>query len=292
LGNIELTVVSFSVNGGTGSYGITSAELSSRLAATLDGDLSGAGGLTFAGPGTLTLTGVNTYAGTTQVTGGALIVNGTIGSTRNPTTVGSGAFLGGTGAIVNMLQILSGGTVSPGTAAGTGILTVGGLNFQDSQSTALMQITGATAGTGYDQIVSTGNLDYTGGRLQLQMSGTYADNTVFDLFSAGSVSGTLAAISMVGSGGGWESVTWYTPGATGAGLYDYGEGVWQSSWTTVGGDSRKLIFNQVSGNLMVVPEPSTFAMAGAGVVAAAIMRWRRRRRGNAAREEAATPSAA
>jgi len=284
------TVVSFTGTG-AGSYEVTSTQLASRLAATLDGNLDGSGGLTFAGPGTLTLTGNNTYTGATEVTGGALIVNGTIGSTSS-TTVSSGAFLGGTGSIVNVVQILSGGTVSPGTAAGRGILTVGSLDLQPS-SRALMQITGSTVGTGYDKIASTGNLDYAGATLQLQMSGTYADNTVFDLFSANSVSGTLAAISMVGSSGGWDMVTWYAPGTRpGGGVYDYGEGVWQSSWTTVGGDSRKLIFNQVSGDLLVVPEPSTFVMAGVGIASLAALRWRRQRRRTAAAREGAAASSA
>jgi hypothetical protein len=269
------TIVDYSTVG-SGSFEVTSAELSSRLAATLTGGLSGSGGLTFAGPGTLTLTGNNNdYTGATQVTGGVLIVDGAITAT-SLTTVDPGAALGGTGSIVNVVQILAGGTVSPGTAAATGILTVGGLDLAAS-STALMQIMGTTAGTGYDKIVSTGNVDYAGATLQLQMSGTgYAVGTVFDLFDASSVSGTLAAISMAGSSDGWQSVAWYTPGQSGAGTYDYGDGVWQSDWTTVGGESRKLIFNQVSGTLIVVPEPSTIAMAAAGVAGLAFMRWRRR----------------
>ena len=284
------TVVSFT-NTGAGSYEVTSAQLAGRLAATLTGNLDGTGGLTFAGPGTLTLTGNNTYEGATEVTGGALIVNGSITQT-SLTTVNSGAFLGGTGSIVNVVQILAGGTVSPGTAAATGILTVGGLDLQSS-STVLMQITSATPGTGYDKIVSTGNVDYAGATLQLQMSGTYADNTVFNLFDMRTVSGTLASINMVGSSGGWDLVTWYASGTTpGAGLYDYGEGVWQSSWATVGGQSKKLIFNQVSGDLLVVPEPSTFVMAGAGIASLAALRWRRQRRRTAAAREGAAASSA
>jgi hypothetical protein len=157
---------------------------------------------------------------------------------------------------------------------------VGGLDLASS-STVLMQITGATVGTGYDKIVSTGNVDYDSGALQLQMSGAgYAVGTTFDLFDAGTFSGTLATISMAGSSDGWQRLAWYTPGQgrdESLGTFAYGDGVWQSSWTTVGGESRKLIFNQSTGSLTVVPEPSTVAMALAGLACGGWQMMRRRR---------------
>jgi len=269
------------VGGTTGVLGVSALTDNGTLifnrsdASTYSGVISGSGAVTKQGGGTLTMSGSSTYSGNTAVTAGTLMLNGRLTSAN--VIVQSGALLGGSGTIVNIVQILSGGTVSPGNSPG--ILTVGGLDLQ-SGATALMQITGTIADTGYDRIVSTGNIDYDSGVLQVQMSGTgYAVGTMFDLFDAITVSGTLGSISMAGSSDGWQSLAWYAPGASGAGLYAYGPGVWQSDWTNVGGDSRKLIFNQASGVMTVVPEPSTFVMAGAGIAALAAIRWRRTRHG-------------
>lgn len=241
----------------------------------ITGPVSGTGGLAVSG-GLLELAGSSSFTGRTWVHSGTLTVNGTIVS---PTTVEFGGLVGGTGSIVNVVEILAGGTVSPGTAATSGILTVGGLDLSPS-STALMQIGGTAAGTGYDRIVSTGNVDYTAGALVLQMSGTgYAVGTMFDLFEAATVSGTLASIGMAGSADGWQGLTWYQPGQAAdpaLGTFVYGAGVWQSSWTTVGGESRKLIFDQASGMLVVVPEPSTLALAAAALGLEGLRRRHRR----------------
>jgi autotransporter-associated beta strand protein len=270
-----------------GAGGVTAAaidtigtllEIAGSGTARITGPVSGSGGLALSGH-RLELTGSSGYGGDTWVHAGTLVVDGSITSR---VFVGAGAVVGGTGSIVNVVTILAGGTVSPGSVDATGILTVGGLDLQPS-STALMQITGAAAGTGYDRIVATGDVEYAGGTLQVQLSGTgYAVGAMFELFDAGSVSGTLAAIGMAGSGDGWQGVSWYAPGQGSdptLGTFAYGVGVWQSSWTTVGGESRKLIFDQASGTLIVVPEPATVVLAGAGLVAATVARWRRRRRG-------------
>ena len=252
-------------------------EIAGSGTARITGSVSGTGGLALSGH-RLELTGSSSYGGNTWVHAGTLVVDGSITSR---VSVGAGAVVGGTGSIVNIVQILAGGTVSPGSAAATGILTVGGLDLEPS-STALLQINGTAVGTDYDRIVATGTVDYAGGTLQLQLSGAgYAVGTMFDLFDAVSVSGTLAAIDMAGSSDGWQGASWYAPGQgidPSLGTFAYGDGVWQSSWTTVGGESRKLIFNQASGTLIVVPEPSTVALAGAGLAAAAVVRWRRRTR--------------
>jgi hypothetical protein len=241
----------------------------------ITGAVSGTGGLAVSG-GVVELTGSSGSTGRTWVHAGTLTVDGTIAS---PVTVEFGGLVGGTGSIVNVVEILAGGTVSPGTAATSGILTVGGLDLSAS-STALMQIGGTAAGTGHDRIVSTGNVDYAGGGLVLEMSGTgYAVGTMFELFDAATVSGTLAGIGMAGSSDGWQGLSWYQPGQAtdpSLGTFASGAGVWQSSWTTVGGESRKLIFEQATGLLVVVPEPSTLVLAAAALALEGLRRWRRR----------------
>jgi autotransporter-associated beta strand protein len=250
-------------------------EIAGTGTARITGAVSGTGGLAVSGR-LLELSGSSSYTGRTWVHAGTLTVDGAITS---PVTVDFGGLVGGTGAIVNVVEILAGGTVSPGTAATSGILTVGGLDLAAS-STVLMQIGGTAAGMGYDRIVSTGNVDYAGGGLVLQMSGTgYAVDTMFDLFDAATVSGTLGSIGMAGSTDGWQGLSWYQPGQgtdSTLGTFSYGPGVWQSSWTTVGGESRKLIFDQATGLLVVVPEPSTISLATAALVLEGLRRWRRR----------------
>jgi autotransporter-associated beta strand protein len=226
--------------------------------------------------------GGNTYTGSTTIeANGKLLMNGTISGSSTTTSYG---YLGGSGTFGGAV-IVSSGTLAPGGGSANGVivdtvgvLTMASLSLSGSSHT-LMQITGTAPGTDYDRIVSTGSLGYDSGVLDLAMSGTsYAVGTTFDLFNAASVSGTLASISTAGiSSDGWENLTWYAPGSSGAGLDDYGAGVWQSSLTTVGGESRKLIFSQPTGVLSVVPEPSTWASLLAGLACGGYSLFRRRR---------------
>ena len=68
-------------------------------AVSIAGIMSGEGGLTKSGAGTLTLTGDNTYAGTTTVSDGMLVINGTQPTATGDVSVSANATLGGTGTI-------------------------------------------------------------------------------------------------------------------------------------------------------------------------------------------------
>ncbi len=77
--------------------------------------ISGHGGLTKQGIGTLVLTGANTYSGPTLVNQGRLAVNGSLASA---VTVNDSGILGGNGRVGSLLAN-RGGTVAPGNSIGT-----------------------------------------------------------------------------------------------------------------------------------------------------------------------------
>lgn len=79
--------------------------------------------LTKNGVGTLTLSGTNTYFGTTTVTLGTLLINGNSSAAVGAVDV-TGGILGGSGTLGGTVTLASGGSLSPGTGVGT--FTIGG----------------------------------------------------------------------------------------------------------------------------------------------------------------------
>jgi rhamnogalacturonan endolyase len=69
------------------------------------------------GAGTLRLNGANTYTGATTVSNGALLVNGSLGTST--VTVVSGASFGGAGNCVGPVTVNAGGILAPGDDVGT-----------------------------------------------------------------------------------------------------------------------------------------------------------------------------
>jgi autotransporter-associated beta strand protein len=104
----------------------------------------------------LTLSGIHPYTGSTTVSNGALLVNGTIGA--SPVTVKSGAILGGTGVMGGAVTLNAGGVLSPGgTNIGTltfnGDLVVSGnllieIKKSQAQSNDLAVVAGSLSNTG------------------------------------------------------------------------------------------------------------------------------------------------
>lgn len=132
---------------------------------TISGAISGAGALNKQGAGALTLSPsvTHTYSGATNVTGGTLIVHGTLGASASAVTVASGAALAGSGSILRPIVIQSGGSIFPGTDGTTGQLTAAD-NFTLSSGAVLkVELDGngaggiGAAGADYDQILMTGS---------------------------------------------------------------------------------------------------------------------------------------
>ncbi|HHT2664584.1 TPA: autotransporter outer membrane beta-barrel domain-containing protein [Citrobacter freundii] len=88
-------------------------------------NISGHGGLTKEGGGSLVLTGANTYAGPTRVNQGRLAINGSVTS---DVSVQSGGIVGGSGT-VGSLTARNGGTVAPGNSIGT-LNVAGSVSFE------------------------------------------------------------------------------------------------------------------------------------------------------------------
>jgi len=235
--------------------------------------LLGSGGLTKDGSGTLTVSGTSTYTGATAVNAGALVVTGQLGSTD--VAVGGGARLAGDGTILGGVTIADSGTLSVGSLGGSpyGDLTVGSLLLGGSASTAttMMDIQGSgnqagTAGINYDSLVvsNPGGLTY-GGTLGLNFwnTQTFSDWTVFHLFDfTGTAHEDFESVtSLAAVGNVYGGLIFNGPGVSGA-------------WTAEVGNGQSLVFYEATGNLVVVPEPSTIlgAVLGIGLVA-----WRYRR---------------
>ena len=135
--------------GGAGNVMLGSAILTAggnNANTTFSGAISGSGGLTKAGSGTLIVSGSNGYTGVTNINGGTLEVDGAITSSSNVTVNGGGKLTGSGTVDPNTITIASGATFAPGApgVAGTSMTVAGNLAFQ-SGAMYLVQINPTTA---------------------------------------------------------------------------------------------------------------------------------------------------
>ncbi|WP_233284270.1 MULTISPECIES: autotransporter domain-containing protein [Agrobacterium] len=188
LGGFDLTMGQLS---GGGEIAIGSADLTINQASnsTYAGIFSGSGDFAKLGTSTLFLTGDSSgFAGTTTVSGGGLVVNGSLGGTLTMT----GSRLGGSGAI-GTLNAGAGATVAPGNSIGT--LTVGGNLIFDPGSTYEVEVD--PAGTASDFISVTGTAFLNGASVtHVGMNGNYKPFSPYTVLTAtGGISGTFGAVT-------------------------------------------------------------------------------------------------
>ena len=122
-------------------------------------DISGHGGLTKQGIGTLVLTGANTYVGPTLVNQGRLAINGSL---LSAVTVNNSGILGGNGSIA-ALTAKSGGTVAPGNSIGT-LQVAGDVTFEPGSTYAV-----ELSPTSSDQIIAGGKAIIEGATVSLSL---------------------------------------------------------------------------------------------------------------------------
>ncbi|MBB1624698.1 autotransporter domain-containing protein [Achromobacter sp. UMC71] len=162
-------------------------------AVTYGGVISGTGAVTKNGAGVLTLNGVNTYGGTTDVRAGTLLVGGTLANASAKLASGvqvhNGARLGGYGT-VGTTTIQAGGTLVSGGANGaTGPLTIDGNLAMLAGST--LQVGLGAPQNAASALRVTGNASFFGGAtVRITDAGGYASG-LYTLVEYGSQGGFI-----------------------------------------------------------------------------------------------------
>jgi len=238
--------------------------------AIISGTISN-GSLTKTGEGRLLVSAANTYAGTTTVNAGTLLVSNSTGSglgTGN-VIVNNGGKIGGSGSFTGALTVVSGGTLSPGSSIetlGSGTLT---FNTGSTYEYEIDSSVGLPVGADLQKV--------TGG---LNLSGTVT-LTLVDLASSPVLIAQNTVFSLINYTGSWN-----------AGLFTFGGNAIVNGTTfTAGLNIWRLDYNAADGganfsteyfggsdsfvNITAVPAPGTTVLFGLG---SAFMLWNLRRR--------------
>ena len=233
----------------------TTYDIATGTTTTLSGDISGSGGVTKNGLGTLVLEGTNTYTDATDINAGTLLINASNAGATGDYTIGitdgdlaDAATLGGIGSIGGATTLTNTGFLSAGDGG------VGTLSFLSSldvvnASTGSLLFDLGSAGTG-DLIDVTGQLNIGNGRLiWMTLSSPTWVRPVSPAPTHGTCSKRIPLISQLGSN-----------------TTDNIFGSYSATLAISGGNVVQLT--------MFVPEPSSTALLGLGGLMLALRRKR------------------
>lgn len=311
-------VVTFTV-AGTGTYAFGGLAGSTGLAiggntlrigsnndtTTYGGVVSGASGaIVKTGSGSLALTAVQNFAGSTSILGGRLDIGGagsinassgividggelrynSATALTKPITFTAGT-ISGTGTIGTAVTVATGDFVSPGNSPGTQAYT--SLHAWSPGGTYVWELNALTGtpGTNWDFLnVTSGTFDFSG------LAATPGSRFVLDLVTldASNAAGPLA--SPFDGGSFTFSIVSYnasnvllptgfanTAGTDLTGLFQINLNNWQGTKPELGNISVKVNSTATGIDLVIVPEPATLVLLAAGAAVAAAVRSKRRR---------------
>ena len=260
------------------TFNVADASSSAATDLTISGNIIdfGGGGLTLAplvktGAGTLTLSGTNTYTGTTTVDTGTLIIDGIQSSATGAMTINVNGTLAGSGTIGASLLTVN-GVIAPGNSPGT---LATGSQLWNNGGSYLWEINDSAGAKGGDS--GWDWLDITG---DLNLANLSTGGFTIDIDS-------LSLANSIGDAAGFES--W----SKGDGVVDYSFIIASASAGISGFDATDFSFDSsgfsngpswdwqivLSGNDLVleayaVPEPSSTALLGLGGLALMLRRKR------------------
>lgn len=234
LNNSAQTVLSLAGGGGTINLGsghvlTVNPSTGNKTNASV---ISGLGALVKSGAGTLTLAGASDFTGGTTVTGGKLVVDGSLAGpvTVDTGTLGGNGYLGGTVIVKDKIE--------PGNSIGT--FSIGGILLLASTSRTTMEIDPSQAQNA--DLISATAIALGGDLVINQIGGSLQGGQTFNLFD-----GTLI--------GNFSNIT---------GLPDVSANFW--SWNT------SQLGEGGTGVLILVPEPTAVSMLMMGFLGLALWR--------------------
>ncbi len=286
LSNVFLTLDGDITSTG-GSKTLTLAGGNSLSGGTVNGVISGSGGAAVSvsktGSSIWTLTGNNTYSGTTSVSG-RLVINGNQSAATGAVSVTGSGVLGGTGTVGGATTVSVGGLIRGDIGTGGGTLTVanavtiqgGGTTFAGGGIAAAVSDTGVNSAT-----ASLLNLTGAGDRLTFALGSLRfrirLEQGAVPITTDGSESYTITLARVAAAGNIWIDAT-SLPADTVIPASQYelsatGFGIQSGSVLRVDNTGRNLVLN-----FTPVPEPATVGLtaAGGGLLLAALRRTRRR----------------